>query len=288
MTMNKPTFDGHVLRGRSSFTVSAKSPRTPPRLGLGKRIPYGTALGPLLLLLVWSLASASGLLDPRVLSQPWVVATTMVELIQDGRLLTNLVTSAQRALLGLGLGILVGGVLGTIAGLSRVGEAVIDGPVQAKRAIPTLALIPLLILWTGIGEEMKVITIAIASSIQIYLHTHQGLRSIDARYVELARTLRLTHWKFIRKVALPGALPGFLMGLRLAVTASWLTLTAVEQINSTSGIGYMMSLARSYGQTEIIMVGLVVYGLFGLSSDIAVRALEKRALCWRRSLAGNG
>jgi len=287
MTMSKHALDSglpHLPSPRSALRPTRRA----TRLGLGKRIPYGLAIGPLLVLLLWSLASATGLLDPRVLSQPWVVASTLVDLLRDGRLQTNLVTSAQRVLLGLGLGVVVGGSLGMIAGLSRRGEAVIDGPVQAKRAIPTLALIPLLILWTGIGEEMKVTTIAIASSIQVYLHTHEGLRTIDARYVELAQTLRLTRWKFIRKVALPGALPGFLMGLRLAVTTSWLTLTAVEQINATSGIGYMMSLARSYGQTEIIMVGLVVYGLFGLCSDLALRALEKSLLGWRRSMAGAG
>jgi sulfonate transport system permease protein len=287
MTMSKDVI-GSGLPHRQQAAQARRPTRRPARLGLGKRIPYGLAIGPLLVLSLWSLASATGLLDPRVLSQPWVVASTLVDLLRDGRLQTNLITSAQRVLLGLGLGIVVGGTLGVVAGLSRTGEAVIDGPVQAKRAIPTLALIPLLILWTGIGEEMKVTTIAIASSIQIYLHTHQGLRSIDVRYVELAQTLRLTQWKFIRKVALPGALPGFLMGLRLAVTTSWLTLTAVEQINATSGIGYMMSLARSYGQTEIIMVGLVVYGLFGLCSDLALRALEKSALGWRRSLSGAG
>jgi sulfonate transport system permease protein len=284
MTMSKQVF-GARHPTPDVFDGLRSTARKAPHLGLGRPIPYGSAIGPALLVLTWTVASASGLLDPRVLSQPWVVATTFVELLQDGRLQSNLMTSAQRALLGLGLGILVGGALGTLGGLSRIGEAVLDGPVQAKRAIPTLALIPLLILWTGIGEEMKVITIAIASSLQIYLHTHAGLRSIDARYVELAQTLRLTKWTFVRKVALPGALPGFLMGLRLAVTASWLTLTAVEQINATSGIGYMMSLARSYGQTEIIMVGLVVYGLFGLCSDTAVRMLERHALSWRRSMA---
>lgn len=287
MTMSKHALGG-PLPERHVFADLRRTSRKAPRLGLGKRIPYGRVIGPALLLLVWTVSSATGLLDPRVLSQPWVVATTVVDLVQDGRLQDNLVTSAQRALLGLGLGIVVGGILGAVAGLSRVGEALLDGPVHAKRAIPTLALIPLLILWTGIGEEMKVITIAIAASLQIYLHTHAGLRSIDARYVELAQTLRLSRWTFVRKVALPGALPGFLMGLRLAVTASWLTLTAVEQINATSGIGYMMSLARSYGQTEIIMVGLVVYGLFGLASDSAVRLLERRALSWRRSMAGRG
>ncbi|WP_437715096.1 ABC transporter permease [Sorangium sp. So ce448] len=256
------------------------------RLGPGRRIPYGLALGPALLLALWAAASATGALDARVLSAPWTVVTTARELIADGRLLSNLLTSAQRAFLGLALGAGLGTVLALLAGLTRVGEALLDGPVQIKRAIPTLALIPLLILWFGIGEQMKVLTIALGVVIPVYVHTHAALRTIDARYVELAETVRLTRWQFIRKVALPGALPGFLMGLRLAVTGAWLALVVVEQINATSGIGYMMSLARSYGQTEIILLGLVVYGLFGLASDSAVRLIERKALSWRRILAG--
>jgi sulfonate transport system permease protein len=206
-------------------------------------------------------------------------------LLVDGRLQAHLVTSAQRAFLGLSLGIGVGTLLALFSGLTRIGEVLMDGPVQIKRAIPTLALIPLLILWFGIGEPMKVLTIALSAMIPVYMHTHAGLRAIDSRYVELAETVRLTRWEFVRKVALLGALPSFLLGVRFAVTAAWLSLVVVEQINATSGIGYMMSLARSYGQTEIIIVGLAVYGLFGLATDSAVRLLERRALSWRRTLS---
>lgn len=255
------------------------------RLGPGRRIPYGQALGPALLLVAWLLLSLTGVLDRRVLSEPWTVLETVGTLLGEGRLQAHFVTSARRALLGLGLGVVTGTAFALFAGLSRVGEALVDGPVQIKRAIPTLALIPLLILWFGIGEPMKIMTIALSTMIPVYLHTHAGLRSIDARYVELAQTVRLSPRQFITKVALPGALPGFLMGLRLAVTSAWLALVVVEQINATSGIGYMMSLARSYGQTEIIIVGLAVYGILGLGTDSALRAIERRALSWRRVLA---
>lgn len=168
---------------------------------------------------------------------------------------------------------------------SYFGEAVLDGPIQIKRAIPSLALLPLLILWLGIGESMKVTTITLGVFVPIYIHTHNGLRTIDSRYVELAQTVELSRWEFIRRVVLPGALPGFLLGLRFAVTGAWLALVVVEQINSTSGIGYMMELARTYGQTDIIIVGLVLYGALGLLSDGAVRLIQRRALSWRRTLA---
>ncbi|GEM_PF-76794 len=256
------------------------------RLGPGRRRRLAGLVGPAALILGWVAASATGLLDPRILSEPWTVVSTAGELIADGRLQENLAISAQRAGLGLFFGIVVGALLALVAGLSRAGEALIDGPVQIKRAIPGLALIPLLILWFGIDETMKVLTITLGVFVPIYLQTHAGLRGIDLRYVELAQTVGLTRSGFIRRVVLPGALPGFFLGLRFAVTGAWVSLVVVEQINSTSGIGYMMELARTYGQTNIIVLGLAVYGVLGLLSDAAVRLLERKALSWQRTLAG--
>ena len=256
------------------------------RLGPGRAVPGGRALGPLLLLAAWAAASATGLLDPATLSPPWTVVTTAGELVADGRLPSNLLTSAQRAGVSLVIGVGLGVLLALAAGLSRTGEALLDGPVQIKRAIPTLALIPLAILWFGIGEQMKVIVIATSVFVPVYINTHAALRGVDDRYVELAETVGLSRAAFVRRVALPGALPGFFTGLRLAVTISWLALVVVEQVNATSGIGYLMTQARTYGQTEIIVVGLVVYAVFGLVGDTAVRAVERRALSWRRTLGG--
>lgn len=255
------------------------------RLGPGRRRQLAW-VGPSALLLLWTVSSATGLLDPRILSEPWTVVATAGELIADGRLQENLAISAQRAGLGLFFGILVGAVLALLSGLSRVGEALIDGPVQIKRAIPGLALIPLLILWFGIDETMKVLTITLGVFVPVYLQTHAGLRGIDLRFVELAQTVGLSRAGFIRKVVLPGALPGFFLGLRFAVTGAWVSLVVVEQINATSGIGYMMELARTYGQTNIIVLGLAVYGILGLLSDGIVRFIERKALSWQRTLAG--
>ncbi|MCU1515821.1 MAG: transporter permease [Pseudarthrobacter sp.] len=269
-----------------SLAGSADVRPTGRRLGPGRRRRLAWLLGPSALLVLWTAASATGLLDPRILSEPWTVVATAGELIADGRLQENLAISAQRAGLGLFFGIVVGAVLALVSGLSRAGEALIDGPVQIKRAIPGLALIPLLILWFGIDETMKVLTITLGVFVPIYLQTHAGLRGIDLRYVELAQTVGLSRAGFIRRVVLPGALPGFFLGLRFAVTGAWVSLVVVEQINSTSGIGYMMELARTYGQTNIIVLGLAVYGILGLLSDGIVRFIERKALSWQRTLAG--
>ena len=255
------------------------------RLGLGEPLAFGPLLGPALLLFYWSVFSATGLLDPRILPAPWTTLHTAWRLTADGRLPANLAISAVRAAEGLFFGVIAGVVVALISGLSRLGGYVFDGPVQMKRAVPTLALIPLVILWVGIGEPMKVTIIAISVFIPIYLQTDTALRNTDLKHLELAETLRLSRWRFIRHVVLPGALPGFMLGLRFGVIGAWGALVVVEQLNATSGIGYMINLAGTYAQTDVIVVGLVVYALLGLTSDAAVRFAEARLFAWRRTLS---
>ncbi|WP_432493969.1 ABC transporter permease [Kineococcus gypseus] len=273
--------------GATTGPTRAQRPaRRARRLGPGRPLPLSRLWGPLLLLAAWTAGSASGALSPDTLSAPWTVVGTAGELIADGRLQSNLLTSLTRSGLALVAGVGVGTALALLSGLNRWGEALVDGTIQVKRAIPSLALIPLAILWLGIGEPMKVTVIALGVLVPVYLTTHATLRGVDARFVELAETVGLGRREFVTRVALPGALPGFFTGLRMGVTVSWLGLVVVEQINATSGIGYLMTQARTYGQTDVIVVGLVVYALLGLASDALVRAAERRALSWRRSLAG--
>jgi sulfonate transport system permease protein len=264
---------------------AAAAPRVRSRLGLGEPVRFGGLLGPFLLVLVWCTGSAAGLIDPRVLPAPWTTAHTAWELIRDGRLPDDLAVSAVRAAEGFAWGVVVGVAVALVSGLSQLGGYLIDGLVQIKRSIPVLALIPLIILWFGIGEPMKVTVIALSVFVPMYIQTHAALRGMDVKHVELAETLGLGRWAFVRKVVLPGALPGVLTGLRFGVLAAWLALVVVEQLNATSGIGYMINLARTYAQSDVILVGLVVYALLGLTSDGAVRLVERRALAWRRSFA---
>jgi sulfonate transport system permease protein len=252
---------------------------------VGKPIPYGRVLGPLLLLASWLGASAAGLLDPRILPAPWTVVGTVGRLVQSGTLQDSLAVSLGRAALGFVLGAVAGIGLALLAGLSRLGEATVDGWMQVQRSVPTLGLIPLMILWLGIGEAFKVVIIAVVVAITLYIQTYAGLTSIDSRYVELAETVHLGRAQFIHRVVLPGALPGVFVGLRLAVTGSWLSLVVLEQINATSGIGYLMFQAQNYAQTDVIVVGLIVYGVFGFVSDALLRLAERRVLSWRRTLS---
>lgn len=270
---------------RKPVTPVTVGPPKRSRLGPGKPIPYGRVLGPAAVLVVWWAASAAGLLDPRILPTPGAVFTAAADLIERGTLQSSLAVSLQRAGIGFTLGAVAGIALALVAGLNRVGEAVVDGWMQVQRSVPTLGLIPLMILWLGIGETFKIAIIAIVVAIIMYIQTYAGLTGIDSRYVELAETVHLRRWQFVRTVVLPGALPSVFVGLRLAVTGSWLSLVVLEQINATSGIGYLMFQAQNYAQTEVILVGLIVYGLFGFVSDGILRVVERKVLSWRRTLS---
>jgi sulfonate transport system permease protein len=280
----------HVVRSAGRIGVSGgpvaarQRPARNRRLAPRRLPPGGILLGPLGLVVLWQIASMTGLLSPKILAAPSTAAVTGFNMLLNGVLVHHLLASAQRAYLGLGIGVTCGLVFALIAGLTRSGEATVDGIVQIKRAIPTLALIPLGILWLGIGEAMKVALIATSVFIPVYINTHAALRGIDLRYVELARTVGLGPAEFLRRVAIPGALPGFFTGLRLAVTTCWTSLVVLEQINTTTGIGYLMNRARDYGQTDVMVVGLAVYASLGLVSDTVVRLLERKALAYRKVL----
>lgn len=268
------------LTGKPSAETSVPAKAlTPAKLPKGLQL-----LGPVLLVALWELASRVGLLSAHTLAAPSAAIATGIDMALDRTLQPHLLASAGRAYSGLAIGVSAGLVLALAAGLTRTGEALIDGLVQIKRAVPTLALIPLVILWLGIGETMKIFLISTAVLVPVYVNTHAALRGIDIGHVELARTLGLSRSEFIRKVALPGALPGFFVSLRLAVTLCWTSLVVLELVNTQTGIGYLMNRARDWGQTDIIVVGIIIYAVLGLLSDAVVRLIESRALSYRRTI----
>lgn len=279
------TLIGHTRQAALASRGPARREVRAPRTLLPKTpFPAQRLLGPALVLLLWYVASGAGWLSPAKMPGPEAVVVSATEMIANGTLASDVAVSLQRAGLGLAVGVVAGFALAVLAGLTRLGDALIDGVVQVKRSIPNLALIPLFIIWLGIGEMMKIVIIALGTMVPIYINTHAALRGIDRRYVELGQTVALGRARFLRHIVLPGSLPGFFTGLRLAVANAWTALVVVETVNATSGIGFMITQARIYGQTEAVLVGLVLYGVLGFGSDALVRALERRALSWRQSL----
>lgn len=238
---------------------------------------------PLLILAVWQGLDSCGIINVRLMPSPLRVAESFWTLLITGQLLGNLWISLLRVGAGLTIGVILGAGLGLFAGLSRFGEDTVDATLQMLRTLPHLALIPLFILWFGIGETPKVALIALGSLFPVYLNLFAGIRGVDRKLVEAVSTIDLSRAATIWHVILPGALPSFLVGLRYAVGIAWLTLVVAEQVNANSGIGYLVMNARDFLETDVIFVGLIIYALLGLATDQLLRAVERQALVWRPS-----
>ena len=252
-----------------------------PALRVPQRLQRWTS--PLVLLAVWELGSRVGLIPTHVLAAPTAVLQTIWQMVASGELPINMLVSLGRAMAGLAIGVSVGSVLAVAAGLTRSGENAVAPPVQMLRTLPSLALTPLFIVWFGIGETPKIALIALATTFPIYLNLYNGVRGVDPKLIEAARSFGLRGWSLIADVILPGALPSFLLGLRYALAGSWLTLVVAEQINASAGLGYLINNARDFSRTDQIVVCLIVYALLGLGADAIVRTLERKALAWRPS-----
>ena len=241
-------------------------------------------MSPLALVLLWQAASTAGLLSPRTLAAPSTILLTAWDLLASGQLPWHILVSLARVLAGLGIGLVAGVLLALAAGLSRLGEDVVDAPVQMLRTLPFLALVPLFILWFGIGETPKVALVALGTTFPIYLNLFAGIRGVEPRLAEMGRVFGLDRRGLVRHVILPGALPSALVGLRYSLGVAWLSLVVAEQVNATAGIGYLINDARDFLRTDVILVGLVLYALLGLGADSLVRLLERRLLAWRPQL----
>ncbi|MBK1615790.1 ABC transporter permease [Rubrivivax gelatinosus] len=248
------------------------------RAGLLQRaLPW---LLPVLLLLGWEIASRAGWLSSRVLPEPWAVVTALGTLLRSGELLHHVAISSGRALAGLAIGGGLGLVLGLLTGSFRFFETLLDTSFQMLRNIPALALIPLVILWFGIDETAKLFLVAVGVFFPIYLNTFHGIRSVDKGLIEMARSYGLSGWALYRHVILPGALPSILVGLRFSLGLMWVLLIVAETISAQAGIGYLTMNAREFLQTDVVLVGILLYALLGKLADVLAKALEQWWLRW--------
>ncbi|MHC8380203.1 ABC transporter permease [Pseudomonas sp. LB3P14] len=282
----------HTPSASSSFSVNKAIRLSSDLQGASKLIPNWLRnwrtpevllrlVSPIALLLLWELASQWGLIPQRIIAAPSQIGGTLWAMIVSGELGKHLLVSLQRALLGLSIGVSVGVVAALITGLSKRGEVILDSPMQMLRTIPSLALVPLFILWFGIGEFTKIALIVTGTTFPVYLNLFAGIRNIDPKLIEAANTLGLNRRELIWHVILPGSLPSFFVGLRYSLGISWLALVFVEQINTTAGIGFLASDARDFMRTDVIVICLLIYSVLGLLIDGLIRTLERFALAWR-------
>lgn len=240
---------------------------------------------PLLLVVVWQAAASLGWLPQRILPAPIDVAVAAWQLALSGELWQHVKVSAGRALLGLAIGGGLGLLLGLLTGSVKFFETLLDSTIQMVRNIPALALIPLVILWFGIDESAKLFLIAVSVFFPIYLNTFHGIRNVDPQLIEMGRTYGLSRWGLYREVILPGAVSSILVGLRFSLGLMWVILIVAETISAQAGIGYLTMNAREFLQTDVVLVGVLLYALLGKLADVLARGLERWWLRWHPGYA---
>ncbi len=240
---------------------------------------------PALVLGAWWMLTGLGVIAPTVLSSPLVTWNTFYDLLQHHHLLVDIAASLERAAVGLAIGGGFGLLFGLVTGLSSIGERLFDLGLQMLRMVPFPALLFLFIVWFGIGESAKYALIALATLFPMYLNVSNGVRNVDRRVVEAARSFGVRGWALVRHVVVPLAMPSVLTGLRYSAGVSIIALVFAETINANTGIGYLVSQAESFNQTSTLVVCILIYALLGLAVDLAVRILEWRLMPWRRHVA---
>ncbi len=246
---------------------------------LGSRLE--TWFVPIALVAIWQASCAAGLVPETILPRPTAVLQTAWDLTRTGELPAGMVVSLGRALTGLLVGGGIGFVFGLANGLSRRSHALTDTTLQMLRNVPHLALIPLVILWFGIGEGAKLFLVALGVFFPVYLNTLHGIASVDPQLIEMGRSYGMSESALFRRVIFPGALPSIFVGLRFALGIMWLTLIVAETIAAQSGLGYMAMQAREFMQTDIVVMAIVIYALLGKLADWVATLAARRAMPWR-------
>ncbi|MEU5771424.1 ABC transporter permease [Streptomyces asoensis] len=279
-----PDAETTSVREREVFLPRDARGRTPlSSLRARLRWPLGIYTTPVAILLAWETLARAGAVSKTYAPAPTSIVKSAVDLWQQGVLGPDLAISLQRAGVGLALGLTVGIVTGVLGGLLRSGEYLFNGLVQVLNTIPLLAVLPLMIVWFGIDELTKVLLISFGAGVPMYLNLFAAIRGVDQRLIEMARTTGAGTWRLVARVLVPGALPGFLVGLRFSLAYSVLGLVAAETVNADKGLGFLITQGQTYLQTNQVFVGLVIYSLLGLLADQFVRALERVLLRWRPS-----
>jgi sulfonate transport system permease protein len=243
---------------------------------------------PLVLIGAWLAAtSVYPLFAPNQLPSPGKVIHAAVDLAVHGELVKHFVASVSRVAAGFGLGAAVAMIVGTLVGVSRRLEAILDPTLQAARNVPSLAWVPFLILWMGIDETPKITLIAIGAFFPVYLNLVTGIRQVDRKLIEVGYIFEMGRFELIERIILPSALPYLVTGLRIGMGQSWLFLVAAELIASTRGLGYLLIDGQNTARPDLMLVGILALALLGKASDGFLRAAESRALYWNDTFKGH-
>lgn len=270
-----PTCSSSVSENRGWYIKKKFIPvvwKNASNLALAWLIPVG-------LLLIWGYLSASGNLN-QLFPTPRELVQTTVRLISDGTLFDNLRISLIRAAGGLAIGGVIGFVLGVLTGQFETADTILNTPIQMIKSVPRLAVLPLILIWFGIGETAKVVLIALSTFFPVYLNTFHGIRSINPELIEMGKVYGFSSWEMFKHITFPGAISSIMIGIRQSLGSTWLILIVAETIAAKSGIGYMATNAREYMMMDVIVLSMILYALLGMVSDRIAVSITKRLLQW--------
>ncbi|MCS7267553.1 MAG: ABC transporter permease [Geminicoccaceae bacterium] len=259
------------------------APRAPGRTA-GLRRPSSALWGlvvPVALALLWELAAAKGWIARRLLPPPSTVAATLLELHRSGELSRHLAATLGRVGTGFALGVAVGSLAAALTGTIDVLRRLLDPSIQALRAIPSIAWVPLFVLWFGIFETPKILLIALGAFFPVYLGLESGIRSVDRKLVEVGRVFRLGPLAVLLRILLPGALPSWLTGIRGGLGLAWMFVIAAELVGASEGLGYLLVDGQMSGNAAVILGALFLFALFGKATDALLVSASRRAVAWQ-------
>ena len=256
----------------SEAVVSRRPNFARPLLGL--LLPLGVAL-------IWEIIVRSGLSSGRLVPPPSKVCATLAELAESGELLRHITATMIRVVAGFGFGVIAGTVLGAITGYWGLARRLLDPTIQALRAIPSLAWVPLFILWLGIFETSKIALIAIGVFFPVYLGVMGAILSVDRKIVEVGRAFRLSGPAMIRRILLPAVLPAYVVALRVGLGLGWMFVVAAELIGASEGLGYLLLDGQQLGKPAQILAAIVVFAILGKTTDWLIEIAAAPLLRWQ-------
>lgn len=264
------------------LTIGRAAPRNASLQTLFQRL-YGVTglIVPLSLIGVWYLLLAVGVFQPYQLPYPQAVFTTLAELARSGELLGHVAITSQRVFIGFGAGAAAGILFGIVVGLYRLADDLLDPTLQGLRSIPSLAWVPLFLLWFGIGETSKVLLIALGVFFPVYLNLADCIRRVDRKLVEVGRVYGFSRFQIARRIVLPATMPGLLTGLRGGMGLGWMFVVAAELIAASQGLGFLLSEGRVMARPDIVVGAILLFAILGKLSDLVLQTIQRRALAWQ-------
>lgn len=242
---------------------------------------------PVLLVVVWEILSKTGVFPVHQLPAPSIILQKIYSMLQDGSLWEHTGITLYRVLVGFFVGTAVAVILGSVVGFFRLAERLIDPLLQAFRSIPSLAWVPLFLLWLSIGEVSKITLIAVGVFFPVYLNIVSGVKGVDRKLIEVGKIYGFSTYQLIKRIILPASLPSFLVGIRSGLGLGWMFVVAAELMGASKGLGYLLVFGQNMSSPDIIIASIILFAILGKVTDAILKAIENKALHWQDSLSSS-